>query len=290
MYSGDVNMNEPAIAAFYSIMKDIADYSPPGAATMDRDQATFLFVQGRAAMIPTGSWDYSNLDSQAEGFDLGVADLPLPLRSDPKYGKYVIGPPTEADTRGAFPFGITKLSPNRELALDFLQYASSVRYNTQLNRDMFWLPVAIDPEIGQPNVREELGPFLPRVEGFSETFRPEGPGTTLAYEQLLPLFYSGEVAYRDFVEQYIREFRRVLPDGVDNSIRSMDQTLDAQLRFGALRRAALRDVAGARESITGEPQTELRRIVEAFAAQRNSRDNEIRVWVANYERRQENKP
>jgi len=247
---------------------------------MDRDQAVFLFLQGHAAMIPTGSWDFSTLVTQAT-FDVAVTDFPLPSKSNPDFGPYVAGQPSEADTRGGFPFAITKTSPNRELALDFLRYAASLEANQKLNRMMYWLPTIIDPVTKKPKPRKELEPFTPRVEGYSNTLEFYGPNTKLAYDQQSPLYLSGDRSYEEFVERYMKQFRQDLPTGVDDIYRDMEQTLQQQLQFAALRRAALSGAPGALDALTGEPQTQLKRILEAYAAQRNARDHEIRVWVDN---------
>jgi raffinose/stachyose/melibiose transport system substrate-binding protein len=272
-YSGQMSMLEPAIQGHFGIMRQIAEESPPGATSMDRDQAQFLFVQRRAAMIPTGSWDYSSLATGTE-FEVAVADFPLPSRDHPEYGPYVAGQPSEADTRGAFPFAIAKFSSYPEAALDFLRFASSLKNNEELNRRMCWIPV-----IRGAGLRPELKPFRPRVEGFSSALEYYGPNTKLAYDQHEPLYLSGAQDYQLFVKEYVKEYRPDLEKGVDDHIRDMEQTLDQQLRFAGLRRAALVGAPGATDAVTGEASKQLRRIIEAYGGQRNARDHAIRVWL-----------
>ncbi len=275
LYSGRIKMEEPAIRANFELLREISDYSPPGATSLDRDEVAFLFMQGHAAMIPTGSWDYLYLATQAE-FEVGVTPyrMPLPAKDHPRYGPYVAGPQTEADTRGAFPFGITKASRHPEVALDFLQFASSVRINEELNRRMFWLPALVGAE-----PRKELKPFDPQVKGYSATLEFQAPNMDLAYDQLLPLFLSRQKSYEDFAQQYMEAFRRNVPEGVDDHIRGIDQTLDQQMRFAALRRAAFNDAAGAPEAVTGDPVGQYRRILEGYGGQVNTRAHEVRTWV-----------
>lgn len=273
LYCGDVKMTEPAIEANFGLMRKVADYSPAGATALDRDEAVFLFLQGNAAMIPTGSWDYPSLSEQA-AFRLEVADIPIPSKNHPKYGPYVAGQPTEADTRGGFPFAIPKTSPHADIALDFLQFCSSLQVNEELNHRMFWLPVILDAE-----PREELAPFKPRIEGYSPALEYEAPNMQLSYEQLRPLFLQRKIAYDEFAERYVEALRRKLPEGVEDHVRNMQQTMQSQMRFAAVRRAAMNDVPGAAAALVGDPQAQYRRILEAFAGQLGAHDHEVRVWV-----------
>ncbi len=277
LFSGRLDMREEgAIRATFELLREIAEYSPPGATAMGRDEADFLFLQERAAMMPTGSWDYSSLMERAEGqFTLAVAEMPLPSPDHPRYGPYVTGPPTEAHTQGAFPFAITRTSPNADIALDFLQFASSLKYNEALNEQMFWLPA-----IGEAQPREELEPFTPRVEGYAQTVEFEAPGTAMSFRHTLPVFLAGTHDYETFVDRYMASFRRELPDqGVPEHIRDMNRTLDQQKRYGSIRRAAISGAAGADAILTGDPAEQHMRIMEAYVGQRASRDHEVHTWV-----------
>ena len=287
LYAGTVKLTDPAIRSYFQIMRDMADQSPPGATSMYRDQATFVFLQQHAAMIPTGSWDFSTLWDQAT-FTVAVTDMPLPSKDNPEYGKYVAGQPTEANAEGGFPFAITKNSPNAKLALDFLQFAASAKENEKLNDGMKWLPAILDPVTGKPNPRKELEPFSPRVQGYPWVMDFYGPaGTQLDFEQQEPLYLSGEKTFEQFVTDYMKEYYHDLPMGMDSNYRNMEQTLSQQLQFAALRRAALNGAIGAREAITGTPELQLKRIMEAYGSQRNGRDHDMAVWVDNVRQYQE---
>lgn len=272
-YSGQMKMTEPSIRSNFELLQTWADYSPPGATSMDRDDAVFRFVQGNSAMIMTGSWDYSSLAEQAD-FEVKVVEIPIPSKDHPRYGPHVAGPPTEADVRGGFPFGITKVSPNQDLALDFLQFCSSVKINEELNRRMFWLPAV---EAAEP--RPELKPFKPRVVGYSNAIEYEAPNTGLPFRQQLPLYLSRKKEYEEFVDDYMSSYRRRLPDGVADHIHSMNDTMDSQMRFAALRRAALNEAPGAEANMVGDPGQQYKRILEAYAGQLNERYHETRIWV-----------
>ncbi|MFO8006593.1 MAG: extracellular solute-binding protein [Candidatus Brocadiia bacterium] len=276
LYSGTLKMTEPRIKANFELLREISKYSPPGATSLDRDEVAFLFMQGNAAMVPTGSWDYLYLATQAE-FPVGVTPerMPLPSKDNPKYGQYVTGPQTEADTRGAFPFGITKTSKHRAQTLDFLQFLSSLEINQELTRRMYWLPV-----IAGAKPREELKPFEPRIEGYTAAIEFEQvPGTALTYRQELPLYLSGSKDYEEFVDDYMSQYRKDLREGVKDHVRGIAQTMDQQLRLAAARRAAINGASGAAEALTADPVDQYVRILEAFGGQVNSRTHEVSVWV-----------
>ena len=275
LYSGRVKLTEPPIRANFELVRELSEYFPQGYTSLDRDEAVFLFLQGNAAMISTGSWDYQSLGVQSE-FPIAVTAIPLPSKNNPRYGRYVAGPDTEAGLEGGFAVGITKNSRYPDVALDFLQYASSLRKNEELNKAMFWLPVIKDAE-----PREELKPFAPRIEGYSASIEYEGPGAELAYAQLSVEYLSGKVGYEDFVTEFMKAFHRELPAGVRETIRNNDQTLNQEMRFAGVRRAALTAAPGAAAAMSGDSPTQYKRIMEAYVAQLGARDSDIRDWMDN---------
>lgn len=275
IYSGAVEVTEPAIRANFELVRELSEYFPQGYMSLDRDEAVFLFLQGHSAMISTGSWDYKSLGVQSE-FTIDVADIPLPSKDSPRYGRYVAGPQTEAGLKGGFRMAITKVSRNADVALDFLQYASSLERNQELNKAMYWLPVIKGAE-----PREHLKPFAPRIEGFSPSIEYEGPGVELAYNQLVPAYLSGKIEYEKFAQQLVEAYRRESHRGVDEYIRNNEQTLDQQMRFAAARRAVLTGAKGASAAITGDSEAQYKRIIEAYVGQLGTRNNEVKVWTEN---------
>jgi raffinose/stachyose/melibiose transport system substrate-binding protein len=278
MYSGQVKLTERPLEGNFELIQDLTKYFPPGWTSLDRDEAVFLFVQGQSAMITTGTWDYEGLKEQA-AFTLGVADIPLPSHSNPKYGSLIAGPTTEAGLKGGFPMGITKDSPNVAAALDFLRYATSVKPNEKLNQSMSWLPVILG---AQP--REDLRPFLPQIEGYAPCIVYDPPGAELAFEQTLKDLLGGKIDYPAFVQKMTEAYTTRLPGrdgGVANELRNSQQTLDQEMRFAALRRAALTDATGASAAITGDSETQYKRIMEAYVVQLGIRYNDIDDWMEN---------
>jgi len=277
LYSGDVSMFSGGVRANFEVIEELSQYFPPGYWSLDRDEAVFLFLQGHTAMITTGSWDYSSIAAQAD-FRLGVAPIPVPSKSDPRYGPHVAGPRTEAGIVGGFPFGITKVSKHPDVALDFLRYASSLKANEQVNREMYWLPAIRDAE-----PREELKAFTPMVEGYLAAVDYEAPDVDLDYKQRRSDYLSGGTTYEEFATGYLGDLHRKLPEGADLYIANIENTLLQQMQFGAVRRAALCGAQGAGAALSGDPSRQHKRIMEAYVNQLSGLNNDVRTWVHSVE-------
>ena len=107
------------------------------------------------------------------------------------------------------------------------------------------------------------------------------------FEQTLKELLGGKIDYAAFVDKLMVAYDRDLPDGVDSELRNGEQTLDQQMRFAALRRAALTGAAGAAEAITGDSEAQYKRIMEAYVVQLGTRQNDIRVWIDSVARKQQ---
>ncbi len=121
---GEWNLETPAIARGISIMHDVSRHMQPGFMQVQREDATFYFLQQRAAMIVTGSWDAKGLLSQAT-FPIGVCEIPLPGSDDPQYGASALGKLSESPATGAM--GVARGSAHPEVAIDFLRFLTSQR-------------------------------------------------------------------------------------------------------------------------------------------------------------------
>ncbi len=161
---GDWSIDHPAYTAGLEVTRQLGQFMQPGFVQLGREDATFYFLQGRALMIATGSWDSSSFRAQAE-FDIGVFDIPLPSRDHPDYGQFVLGPAAEMEAGTGLTFGITRATPHFERALDFLHFLSSKPGNTIFSRVSGWLPsiVTVEPP-------EHVKPFLPRTHGYVDGF------------------------------------------------------------------------------------------------------------------------
>ncbi len=152
----------------FELMREVAQYMQPGFAQLDRQDATFRFAQGRAAMIATTSADAPSFRAQIEGkFEIGVFPVPLPSTSHPRYGANTRGSITEANTPPYGPFGIVNFHPEeiRNTAIDFLRFLTSVETSEFFVERTGWLPAIEGIELP-----EHVKPFEPVMEGYPAGF------------------------------------------------------------------------------------------------------------------------
>ncbi len=188
-HSGKASFSDPAIRAYFEVVRAICSYFNPQFMAMDRDQAIADFAQGGAAFYATGSWDATSL-FQVCHFDVGVMAFPIPAPGEP-YSEYGIYGVNEAGTAGAGKFGITKTSKHPEVALDFLRFLSSHKWNQKLNRGAGWLPVTVGTTPA-PNMR----PFMPNPYGVSANLGfGDGYDLGIKVEGAIGRYLGGEIGY-----------------------------------------------------------------------------------------------
>jgi len=125
-------------------------------------------------MIATGTWDAGGLLTQAD-FPVGAFKMPVFRPGDPKYGRDMLGPVSEATTLAGVPFGLTRRSRHPQTALDFLRFLTSRKSNAKFSRLSTWLPVIK----GVP-VPEGSESFRPVTNGYvgGIIIRATAPGPT----------------------------------------------------------------------------------------------------------------
>lgn len=168
---GNWSLDSPEVRSGIHLMREVGKHMQPGFMQLLRDDATLLFVQGRALMICTGSWDATSIRQQAS-FPVGVGPVPLPSTEDPEFGEFTLGGITEAGSNAGVTFGLTKASEHPEVARDFLLFLASQPANQIWTNVSEWIPSVLGVE-----VNDEVEPFLPVVEGFSG-------GLAIAHESL----------------------------------------------------------------------------------------------------------
>jgi ABC-type glycerol-3-phosphate transport system substrate-binding protein len=151
---------DPYIRAGHQVVYDISRYFNPGFMAARRDESVFLFSQGNAALIATGSWDAGSLWRQVAGdFEITIFDFPIP-KPGQKYGQFIRYRPSEAGIRAGFPMGLVRFSKHKDLAIDFMHFLTSQKINEKLNRKFRWFP-AVRGAKPDPI----LEGFRPKVEG-----------------------------------------------------------------------------------------------------------------------------
>lgn len=197
---GTVSFTDPRIAASFKGREEYNRQFQPGFFGADRMDAAFLFLQQRAAMIASGSWDAGSYANQAD-FEIGICNFPLPSQDDPEFGRFVEGPAAE-ELRGAFSFSINRASPHVETSLDFLRFLSSQKINEQLNRRIKWIPM-----IRGNRPDPFIAPFWPQVDGVRPGISLEGSTRNkTVLEGLLNLHATGRLSFEDLIEKYTRTY------------------------------------------------------------------------------------
>lgn len=74
---GELTYDDPTTLASLNLMKDFSNYFTPGFMSIDRMDSGFAFVQGKAAMITSGSWDASSFIKKIK--DQPVGDIILEI-------------------------------------------------------------------------------------------------------------------------------------------------------------------------------------------------------------------
>lgn len=203
--SGLLSLHYPPIEAKFKMLREVTDYFQTGYTGLTRDEAVFLFAQQKAVFMTTGTWDARSLQKQAEGtFEVGVMDFPLPAKDDPYYGKIIEGPNYERPG-GGFQFGITRTSQHPDIALDFLLFMASKRYNEELNRIIGWIPCIVGTKMDP--LLEAFAPHLSGVYGGMNVWL--GGETATKWMQVYSLYQVNQISFDDLVrdfEPFYKEF------------------------------------------------------------------------------------
>lgn len=195
----------PEYEAAVKVLLEIAEFFPKGFMSLGREDSGFSFVQGKAGMITSGSWDalsyLKKIEDQPEEnrFEVGIFDLPSISTDHPVFGKYADGRASESDSGTGFAFGITRHTRNFDLCLEFLQFATTPDMNTKVNESAGWIPV-----IQGATPRELLKNFQPNVVGYFGNARlevlPNGK-VKLEDDQLFWVLIQGDISYEEYAER-----------------------------------------------------------------------------------------
>ena len=156
----------PAAQDGLELVRGVGQFLPAGFLQLKREDALFLFSQGRALMTVTGSWDSPSIHAEAP-FEVGVFDVPLPAADDPHYGHNTVGVVSEAGAATGLPFGVTKQKSAAKLAqvIDFLRFLTCRESNRKFSELSGWLPAVVG--VVPPAA---VQPFLPRLDGYPAGF------------------------------------------------------------------------------------------------------------------------
>jgi raffinose/stachyose/melibiose transport system substrate-binding protein len=201
-------LTTPAVRAGLQTVEAFGRYMAPGWLQLNREDAMLQFLQGRAAMLVTGTWDAGGILTQAD-FPVGAFKMPVFRRDDSKFGRWTLGPVSEAGTFAGVPFGLTRTSRHPEQAIDFLRFLTSRKSNAKFSRISTWLPVIKDVP-----VPKESEAFRPVEDGYVGGINIRFLGLR-AHEVILQNLYllSGNGASADaFIARTRGIFDRIYPE------------------------------------------------------------------------------
>ncbi|RKX33006.1 MAG: hypothetical protein DRP71_11230 [Verrucomicrobia bacterium] len=192
--TGTLDFDQERVRAAYDIQLELAENYQPGFMSDTADQARFLFIQGRAGMLLGNTYDLILFRDTAR-FDVGVFRIPLPDPDDPKYGRFVTGRIWEEPVT-KFLFGLSKRSSHKEIALDFMKFATSLPNNEWFCRQLDWFPAIRGAETS-----DELQVFAPSGEGVSASLElVTGPDIGLYFDHNFLLFLGGHLSFDEFMD------------------------------------------------------------------------------------------
>lgn len=157
MVKGEWQPADGALRDAWLAYRDLGRFFQPGYLAADREQATMLFMQGRATMLFSASWDAQMVFTQAP-FDVGVFALPLAEEAPHSAGK--LRPVSETNVALGGSFSVVRTAPNWRRGLDFLHYLTSQSQNQVFANHSYRLPAVIGVKPA-----EDVRGFAPRTEG-----------------------------------------------------------------------------------------------------------------------------
>ncbi len=216
--AGEWSWRDPAVQSGLDLAQDVGQYLQPGFLSLGRDDALFYFVQQRALMISSGSWDATSMREQAP-FEIGAFPMPIPTDDDPERGQYILGTATEADALVGLSFGICNQSKNPDVALDFLRFLTSEASNRKFTQLSTWIPTVVGVEIP-----EAVRDFAPVTDGYPAgiSLWPEGnfPDFNRVIENNLYRLVGQRGSTEEFVAAVSRETERAITIDLERTEKS----------------------------------------------------------------------
>lgn len=218
--------------AFLSCLSELSQNFQTGWTAAQRDDAVFMFIQGRSLMYVSGSWDaQSVLDQVGDKFEVQVFNFPVPY-DHPEYGPYVQGKVSEAAIGGGIPWAINKTSRHQEICVDFLRFCTTRQHNERFNGRINWLPAIRGARLTGP-----LQAFRPEIEGYvGDMVYNVSTQVEVIGEGKLNSLYTGSITLEEYLDTMTDLFERTGAEGVKRELeksarnnRNMDRILAAML-------------------------------------------------------------
>lgn len=248
---GDIDLaTDRNIEVAHKLLYKISRQFNPGFMNAKREDSVFMFAQGKAAMMATGSWEAGTMQQQVKGlFDIMVFDFPRP-KPGQQYSDVIQHRISEAGTKCGFPMSLTKFSHHPDLAIDFMHFLSSRRVNEWLNAKFSWFP-AVRGARPDPVLKS----FEPNVEGVYSVFDMHyGGDTLLRYEQRYQDFIGRnppegvdletflDSHYEQFIRSYAQDYEKYAVKDIEKALRDgYASAVQSEFQLAMARARAMRD-------------------------------------------------
>ena len=158
LISGDQKYTDQSYVDTWTELAAWADYMPNGFEAVKYPDSQSLFTLGQAAVYPTGSWEISVFEDQAD-FEMGIFPPPLANEGDTCY----ISDHTD------IALGMNTASPNQEAARTFLEWMTTPEFAELYSNALpgFFTLSNHSIDLENPLAQE----FLSWREGCEETIR-----------------------------------------------------------------------------------------------------------------------
>lgn len=218
---GRWSLETPAVRTSLDTVSAFGRYLPPGWAQAERQDTMMQFLQGRTAMLCTGTWDIGGILQQAK-FPIGAFKVPAITPESRRFGKWALGAVSEANTFDAMPFGVTRASRHQAQAIDFLRFMSSRRGNTIFSRVSDWLPVIKGVPV--PKVAET---FKPVETGYITglNLRAYGTSSVDIFSQNLYLLSGPRASAQTYIDATRPMYRQMMPGEMAHMARLNQDTI-----------------------------------------------------------------
>lgn len=187
---GAWGFDHPAMVDLVEAARALSAEYPNGFTAMDRDASMFLFTQQQSAFFQCGAWDAGTVYRLAEGkFRVKIMGSVMPGEGEKWGPKHHVN---EASMTAACSYGLYKLSPNLDVAVDFLRFWTSQAQNQRFNQEADWVPCIVGTQL-----TEGMKAFTPRIEGIygGSAWLPvyEGEAIRMTLESQMLGVQTGEI-------------------------------------------------------------------------------------------------
>ena len=215
---GDFGFDTDRMKALMELMRKSADYWGNGANALSYDIAPYLFIQGKGACYSSGTWLGRQMVQSCK-FELGNFPFPLIGKDDPTAGKFYCGPWGESLQSPGMTLAVAD-TPNKDLAIDFLQFLTTRKNNGIFNAGPCWLPSVMGADIPP-----EMQGFKPLLRGKSIWPHFLSSSMDIEFKRLLQNFTGGSCGYLEFINELESEYMEYAPRDYDRTAAQSFQRL-----------------------------------------------------------------